>query len=219
MTAGLLSPLLLPPLLPHPLRFMDTAGADADVRLVERMVAGDEAALGALYDRFGTLAYSLALAMLRDAADAEEVVSEAFAQLWRSAAQFVATRGAVQAWVVTVVRSRALDRLRARRRAAAATQRFEAAAPADAAGFMAEPAASPAAVGEAVDLRDRVAAAIAQLTPAQRTVVELAYFDGLSQREIAERLDEPLGTIKTRARAALTQLRDALGALRARGAV
>lgn len=183
------------------------------------MNAGDESALGAMYDRFGTLAYSLALAMLREAADAEEVVSDAFAQLWRTASSFDPTRGSLQAWVVTVTRSRALDRLRARSRGVAARSTLADAAPTDVQRLVAEPEVPPDDASEAADLRARLHASLAALPQAQRTVVELAYFRGMSQSEIAEALGEPLGTVKTRARTALAHLRDALAPLRARGAV
>lgn len=192
---------------------------EPDVSIVSRMTAGDESALGALYDRFGTMAYSLALAMLREAADAEEVVSDAFAQLWRTASSFNPERGSVQAWVMTVTRSRALDRLRARSRGVAAHSVFADAAPADAQRLVAEPEAQPDEASETADLRARLHASLAGLPAAQRTVVELAYFRGLSQSEIADELGEPLGTVKTRARTALAHLRDVLAPLRARGAV
>jgi RNA polymerase sigma-70 factor, ECF subfamily len=210
---------MLPPLPVHLVMHPPQEHAESDDALIVRMSAGDESALGALYDRFGTLAYSLAMAMLQEAADAEEVIGDAFAQLWRTAGTFDPTRGSVQAWVVTVTRSRALDRLRSRARAASAAATLERAAPADAQQLVAQPDARPDDATEGADLQARLRALLAELPAAQRRVVELAYFEGLSQSEIAARLDEPLGTIKTRARSALHQLREALAPLRARGSV
>ncbi len=193
--------------------------AESDDALIVRLSAGDESALGVLYDRFGTMAYSLALAMLQEAADAEEVVGDAFAQLWRTASTYDSTRGSLQAWVITVTRSRALDCLRARARSASAAATFERAAPTDTEYLVADADARPDDATERADLRARLRTLLAELPVAQRRVVELAYFEGLSQSEIAARLDEPLGTIKTRARTALHQLRESLAPLRARGSV
>lgn len=213
------SPATLPDLALFPLTTFSPDSSPHDAALVGRMAAGDESALGALYDRFGTIVYSLAIAMLREPADAEEVVSDTFAQLWRSAKTFDATRGAVQAWIVTVARSRALDRLRSRKRAAAASSRLESAHSEDTTRFLSDAAPRPDDVSEAVDLRERVKLSLADLPHPQREVLELAYFHGLSQTEIADRLGEPLGTVKTRARSAMSKLRESLSELRERGAV
>lgn len=174
--------------------------------LAVRLARGDERALAEAYDRFGALAYSLAVAMLRDPQDAEEAVSDAFSQVWRTARDFDAARGTLQAWVITVVRSRALDRLRARRRAERVVATEESVVHA-AVQWAADPADGPDVVAEDGDRRARVGAALAELPPVQREALLLAYFEGLSHSEIAARLRQPLGTVKTRVRTALGRLR------------
>ncbi len=198
---------------------MTTHAADtrADTALLARIGLGDERALGELYDRFATLAYSVAFAMLRETADAEEAVGDAFAQIWRSASGFDASRGSTQAWVATIVRSRALDLLRSRRRAAVVMTDYINTIGIDLEAAPADPAQSPAAQAESLELRAQLGAALASLSGPQRRVLELAYFVGLSQSEIAERLGEPLGTVKTRVRTAMEKLRQALAPMRERG--
>ena len=182
----------------------------ADPAVVQRLVAGDEQALAALYDSYGSLAYSLALAMVRDEADAEEVVADAFGQMWRSASSFDASRGNVAAWVTTIVRTRALDLLRARRRRSRMLDQAAAASDDTSSPGLSHappPADRGAEQSEAAVLVRR---SLAELPAPQRLVLELAYFSGLSQSEIAEQLAEPLGTIKTRMRAGMEKLRAAL---------
>jgi len=183
----------------------DAAEAETDRRLVGRMGTGDEQALGELYDRHARLLYSLALRILRERADAEDVLQEAFAQAWRQASRFEASRGSVVGWLVTVTRSRALDRLRQRR------------AQADTAVDSELAWRDPVDPTLAIDLQlvtaqqaERVRRALAGLTEEQRLPLELAYYEGLSQSEIAAKLRIPLGTIKTRTRQTLRRLRDAL---------
>jgi RNA polymerase sigma-70 factor, ECF subfamily len=183
----------------------DTAGAEADRLIVRRMAGGDHLALGELYDRHARLLYSLALRIVRDRSDAEDVLQETFSQVWRQANRFEASRGTVVGWLVTVTRSRALDRLRQRR-----TQR-EGAADFD------RVTDSLADQSRALDLQlvtaeqaNRVRRALAALPDELRIPLELAYYEGLSQSEIAERLRTPLGTIKTRMRQTLLRLREAL---------
>jgi RNA polymerase sigma-70 factor (ECF subfamily) len=183
----------------------DAARAATDGRIVGRMAAGDQDALGELYDRYARLLYSLALRIVGERAEAEDVLQEAFAQAWRQASRFEAGRGTVAGWLVTVTRSRALDRLRQRR------ARPEAGADSD---FDRRNIADPAL---AVDLQlvtaeqaQRVRRALAALSDDQRVPLELAYYEGLSQSEIAAQLGVPLGTIKTRMRQTLRKLRDAL---------
>lgn len=193
-------------------------GSDADGALLRRIADGDERALAELYDRYAGISYSLAFAMLRDAADAEEVVGDAFAQIWRTVRSFEASRGSLQAWVTTLVRSRALDRLCARRR----RERLvisEASLPEGDAPDAPSSAAVPDADAESAEQQRQVLAALAALTPAQQEALRLAYFEGLSQTEIAERLQEPLGTVKSRMRSALLRLRTMLAPMRERGAV
>jgi RNA polymerase sigma-70 factor (ECF subfamily) len=177
---------------------------DRDRRCIERMADGDSTALAELYDRYSDLLYSLALRIVGGTSDAEEALQDTWMQAWRNAASYDASRGAVGAWLVTIVRSRALDRLRSlgsRRRAEAAAAREATVEP---------PQAAPdPATGHALrTLRKDVANAVAALAPQQRVVVELAYFEGLSQTEIAERLESPLGTVKSWTRQALLKLRE-----------
>src|SRR5712691_2845471 len=164
-----------------------------DCKLVARMARRDERALGELYDRHGGPVYSLALAIVGERADAEEVVADSFGQAWRTAEQFDPARGSVTAWLATITRTRALDLVRARGRRARALTR--------AALRNSEGLATPIAAGEAPDrgverqeARRQVARSLAELSEPQRRVIELAYFGGLTQTEIAAELKEPLGT-------------------------
>jgi RNA polymerase sigma-70 factor, ECF subfamily len=177
---------------------------ESDRAALDRVAAGDSSGLAALYDRYSRLLYSLALRILRDTADAEDVVQEVFVQAWRQASRYDPSRGAVAAWLLTQARSRAIDRLRARRARPGRD---------DDAGLAPE-IADP---GPAVDWQvmsseqiTRVRAAIDDLPVLQRVAIELAYYEGCTQMEIAERLEQPLGTVKTRIRLALAKLRDAL---------
>jgi len=185
------------------------APSDADRELVRRMAAGDESALGTLYDRYSPLLHSVARRIVGDPDDAEEVLEETFWQAWRQAGRYEETRGGLSTWLVMIARSRAVDRVRARRRVR--EERWD---------ELPEP---PAESGDAVspldsaqidEVRRMVGQAVATLPPEQRQTVELAYFRGLSQSEIAEATGQPLGTVKTRARLALQKLREALVVLR-----
>jgi RNA polymerase sigma-70 factor (ECF subfamily) len=170
-----------------------------------------------LYDRFGQVLYAVAYRILGEPADAEEVVMEAFAQAWREAPRFDTGRGSVAAWLTMMARSRALDLIRAHSRRARITDtaaRSEGTAPAMSRGFQ-----TPGKSVEDEERRRAVATALAALAPPQREAIELAYFEGLSQSEIAERLREPLGTIKTRMRLGMQKLRDALRPYYFEGAV
>lgn len=182
--------------------------AALDAAIVARMAAGDESALGNLYDRWVDAVIALVARIVRDAPDAEEVVEVVFWQAWQQADRFAADRGTVGAWLLAMARSRSLDRLRSLRR-----RRDE--QPADESIFARQPAAGdPLSNLDANDRAAQVTGALQGLPVEQREVLELAYFEGLSQTEIAERLALPLGTVKTRARLALRKLRDRLDALR-----
>src|SRR2546425_8174601 len=159
-----------------------------DCELVARMARCDERALGELYDRHGGPVHSLALAIVGERADAEEVVADSFGQAWRTAEQFDPARGSVTAWLATITRTRALDLVRARGRRARALTR---AAVGDSEG----PPTPIASAGEAPDrgverqeARRLVERSLAELSEAQRRVIELAYFGGLTQTEIAAQL-------------------------------
>jgi RNA polymerase sigma-70 factor, ECF subfamily len=188
------------------------AGAGVDAELVKRMRSKDERALGTFYDRWFPVVHGVVSRMLESPDDVEDVVEEAFWQAWRQAERFAPERGSVQTWLLTIARSRALDRLRARRRlredplvdaAEADTSAPPPAAPSD-----------PLADAEHAERSQLVRAALADLPTEQREALELGYFGGLSQSEIAEQTGQPLGTIKTRMRLALQKLRERLSPLR-----
>ena len=163
--------------------------------LLQKLAKGDKAALADFYDRYAGLVNGLALRILRDVSEAEDVVQEVFLQAWRQAERYDARRGTPEAWLCTMARTRALDRLRRR---AARREDAPDAAPV--------PAIVPKNE-EALAVRK----ALDALSSDQRRAVELAYYGGLTQSEIAEALGEPLGTIKTRIRTAMMRLREALG--------
>ena len=192
-------------------------GADADLELVRRMQAGDEQALGTFYDRWFPAVSGVAARILRSDGDVEDVIEETFWQAWRQADRFVAGRGSVQTWLLTIARSRALDRLRATKR------RHEesldepgalesASSPSD--DTPPSSASDPALAVEQAERRRLVLAALADLPGEQRQALELGYFGGLSQTEIAEQTGQPLGTVKTRMRLAMQKLRERLAVLR-----
>jgi RNA polymerase sigma-70 factor (ECF subfamily) len=187
---------------PSTLPAMDAALSD--VSLVARCADGDEGALAELYDRFGRAAYGLALRIVRDATQAEDVVQEAFMDLWRSAARFDPSRSRPASYLLTFVHRRAVDLIR---REQARPQRGG-----DIDDLsVASTAEDPPSVVVASEQGTTVRQALAALPVLQRQVLELAYFNGLSQSEIAERLGEPLGTVKSRTHVALSRLRELLG--------
>jgi RNA polymerase sigma-70 factor (ECF subfamily) len=184
-----------------------------DEALVRRMAAGDEQALGALYDRWHAIVHGVVSRLLRQPDDVDDVVEETFWQAWRQAARFDRTRGAVQTWLLTIARSRALDRVRAVRR------RREEPLEGDDGQVVVQQAAEgdPGLDAEASERRRIVVAALAGLPAEQREALELGYFGGLSQTEIAERTGQPLGTVKTRMRLAMQKLRSQLQVLGGEG--
>ena len=185
------------------------AVSSQDADLVRRMAAGDEAAVTPLYDRYGPVLYAVAYRITGQRADAEEVVLEGFAQAWRDAGRFEAARGSVAAWLTMIVRSRALDHVRARDRRERITHSAARETP-DSAPAMSTGLGLPSEGVEHGERRRVVEEALSQLSPPQRQAIELAFYEGLSHSEIAERLNEPLGTIKTRVRLGMQKLRDAL---------
>jgi len=172
----------------------------SDEALLALVSRSDDEALAALYDRYGRIAYGLALRILRDRALAEDAVQEAFLGIWRSAGSFLGERAKPSTWILTIVHRRAVDLVRREER-----RRGE---PLD---VVADPAGG--AADEEASLRQRrraVQAALRQLPDDQREALELAYYGGFTQSELAERLGQPLGTIKSRMFAGLRRLRDLL---------
>ena len=184
-----------------PVQVEETDQNVADLDAVARMAAEDESALAALYDRHATAIYSLALRITRRPQDAEDVTQQVFTQAWRTAARHDRSRGAVAAWLLMMARSRAIDCLRRRDSAREGT--------ADDSQLAAIPDPAPG-VEYVVATRqqvEQVSMAMAALPDEQRRALELAYYEGLTQREIASRTSTPLGTVKTRVRTALMSLR------------
>jgi RNA polymerase sigma factor (sigma-70 family) len=175
-------------------------GQRSDEELLDAVASGDDAALAALYDRFGRVAYGLAYRILRDQTLAEDAVQEAFLAVWRSADSYRRERAKAATWILTLVHRRAVDLVRREDRRRSETL---------------DEAQEPASesVDEEVGRRDRrvaVQAALAQLPDDQRQALELAYYGGYTQSELAERLGVPLGTIKSRMFAGLARLRELL---------
>ena len=173
----------------------------SDSALVEKMMAGDESALAALYDRYSGMLFAMLVRILRDRQAAEEVLQDLFLQLWRNASSFDASRGSLPAWLMVIGRNRAISRLRRR----------------DSQEVLEDVEAWPAnAVPSSLDiehetqrtqLAEKLRSAMAALPREQREAVELAYFEGMTQTEIAECTGSPLGTVKSRVRAAMQTLK------------
>src|SRR5215831_8163319 len=184
---------------------MGTGAPDVSVGLLGDIARGDRDAFARFYDLHATLVHTFALRILREPAEAEEVVQDVFVQVWRQAETYSRDRGTPEAWLITMARSRGIDKLRSRRR------RNEMVRPAENPDRLPEPVALESASGPA-EARATLGGALTELPAAQRSVLELAYFDGLTQSEIAAKLGEPLGTVKTRMRSGLERLRAMLSA-------
>ncbi|HQR68856.1 MAG TPA: sigma-70 family RNA polymerase sigma factor [Thermoanaerobaculia bacterium] len=181
--------------------------AASDLELLERIRGGDASALEALHARYASPVYSLVWKVLQNAEEAEDVALDVFWQVWRQADRYDPSRGAPPAWIFTLARSRAIDRLRARHRREDRTISF------DDPEMNLDPLdekASPDQVASFRQTRDAVREAMESLSPVQREAVELAFFQGLTHVEIAEKLRQPLGTIKTRIRQGLIRLKNRL---------
>lgn len=166
-----------------------------DMRLVARVRAGDQQALSELYDRYSKVVYGVALRILHDTGAAEDLLQDIFLQLWRKPDAFDSSRGSLAAWLAVIARHRSIDRLRQRRP---------------------ETDIEDCVIVTATDLRDeterslvieKVRVVMNEMAPDQRTAMEMAFFEGLTHTEIAEKTGEPLGTIKTRIRSGLQMLR------------
>jgi RNA polymerase sigma-70 factor (ECF subfamily) len=178
---------------------------DNPIALLQQIAGGDRDAFRRFYDRYASLAFTFALRLLGSRSDAEDLLQEIFLQVWRQAQRYSPERGSPEAWLITMTRSRALDKLRSHRRREMSPlspdepPRVEGGAPVE----------PPTRASEA---KLTVQSVLVKLPEMQRIVLELAYFDGLTQSEIAARLGEPLGTVKTRMRAGLERLRGFLDA-------
>jgi RNA polymerase sigma-70 factor (ECF subfamily) len=173
------------------------------LHLIQQVAKQDRDAFSQFYDRFSTLVFTLAMRMLRARSDAEDLLQEVFVQVWRQAQNYSAERGSPEAWIINIARSRAFDKLRSIRKM----------------GRSFVPAGDPLReeLGENVessvvrsDVRMATNSALANLSEVQRTLMEMAYLDGLTQTEIAKRLAEPLNTVKTRMRSGIQRLRESI---------
>jgi RNA polymerase sigma-70 factor (ECF subfamily) len=180
---------------------------DSDPELAGRLKRRDPQAMADLYDRYGRLVYSLIVRIVRDGALAEDLMQETFLRVWNRGQAFDEERGALGPWLLTVARNRAIDYIRSvdGRMARSAYELVEMENPALFANLESQMVNS--------DQARRIREALTKLNPTQRSVIELAYFDGLSQTEMAEKMGQPLGTIKTWVQTALRNLRAELGAV------
>lgn len=176
-----------------------SASTHDDFALLSRVRSGDQGAMAALFDRYSGVLYSVALRVLKDPGQAEDIMQDIFIQVWRKPDSFTSGRGSLGGWLAVVTRNRAIDLLRKRR-------------PSDSVeDVVLVSRTDTAREAERNVLMEKVRVVMADLPPDQKTSVELAYFDGMSHTEIAERTGEPLGTVKTRIRLAMITLRKALG--------
>jgi RNA polymerase sigma-70 factor (ECF subfamily) len=171
--------------------------------IIAKVADGDQSALATLYDATSRLVFGLVLRIIGDRSTAEEVLLDVYTQVWRQAASYDLKRGAPLAWLTTIARSRSIDRLRSSRH----DQNKE---PLDNVAGLSGGGISPEEATVNSERQQIVRAALDALSPEQREVIELAYYSGLSHSEIALRLGQPLGTVKTRTRLAMMKLRDML---------
>ena len=191
------------------------AASIIDPTLLARVVKGDQQAFSQLYDHSSMLLFSLAVRILGDHKEAADLLQDVYLEVWRKVSRYDVGRGTPVAWLVTLTKSRAIDRLRARAtRGHRATNLLEDAT----AGQTADPDSGPFETQADHDLRAAVGAALAGLPEAQQQTIELAYYEGLSYSEIAERLNQPLWTVKTRIKLGMSKLRDGLQQWRSDGA-
>jgi RNA polymerase sigma-70 factor (ECF subfamily) len=185
-------------------RSLETSARDQDwMALIGRAADGDQSALAALFDASNRLVFGIVLRVLGDRAAAEEVLLDVYTQVWRQAAAYDPVRGRPAAWLLTIARTRAIDRLRSGR----FEQRRE---PIEAAENEPSPVVNPEEASVDSERRNLVRTALGNLAPEQRLVIELAYFGGLSHTEIATKTGQPLGTVKTRARLGMLKLSELL---------
>jgi RNA polymerase sigma-70 factor, ECF subfamily len=181
--------------MPGPERSTNRSFFPGESTLLERVRSGDQGAMAEIFDRYGTAVYSVALRILKDSGQAEDVAQEIFLQVWRRPEQFVEGRGSLGGWLVVLARNRAIDVLR-RKKPSDSIEDAILASPGDLASDV-----------ERAALTEKVRNALKSLPPEQKLSMELAFFEGLSHSEIAEKTGDPLGTVKTRIRLALITLR------------
>lgn len=186
----------------------ETRREDEDAELIRRVARGDREAFASVYDRYSRPLFAIALRVLNDAREAEDIVHDVFIALWNKAGDFESDRGTAFGWCVTLTRNRAIDRVRARKRRG---ELLAESAPADL-GYD-ENQAENADSGDMLWQKEKAAVvrqALESLPAEQRSALQLAYFGGLTQQEIAAKLREPLGTVKARIRRGLLKLRELL---------
>ena len=196
----------MPPDLPNPINDVSrspygstvSTNEGDDTGLLARIQAGDQEAMSLLFDRYGTMVYSVALRVLRDSGEAEDVMQDVFIQVWKNPGSFVSGKGSLAGWLVVVARNRSIDMIRRRR-------------PTDPVELFSLPSSTNLArEAERNSLLGKIRGLMSSLPDDQRKSVELAFFEGLSHSEIAEKTGDPLGTVKTRIRLALITIRKAL---------
>ena len=171
----------------------------ADLAIVSGLKTGDQGAMAQLYDRYSSVVYAVALRVLGDTGAAEDVLQEVFLQLWRNPSAFDAARGSLASWLAVITRNRAIDSLRKRRPET------------DIEDVVLSVATDLAAEADRARAAETVRGVMGSMAPAQRSALEMAYWEGMSHSEIANKTGEPLGTVKTRIRAGLIALRKAFG--------
>lgn len=193
----------------NPTERLPESDEPTDVSLAARVGNGDADALAVLYSRYSRVVFSFAIRMVGDVGSAEELTQEVFIRVWRQGGSYQQSRGAFLTWLLSVTHNMAIDEIRRRKRRPIVQE------PAndedETLVAVSDPRANVESEAWLSSLRDLVRAALREIPESQRTAIELAYFAGLTQREIAETLNEPLGTIKTRMRLGLLKLRDRLG--------
>jgi RNA polymerase sigma-70 factor (ECF subfamily) len=181
-----------------------TVGERDDTSLLRGVQGGDDASLAALYDRYGGVAYGLALRITGDATTAEDAVQDAFVSLWKQAPRFDAERGQVRSWLLTIVHHRAVDAVRRR------AHRPERQLPEGAEEFLVDAQRRPDELAERSIEARAIREAVSRIPDDQRRTVEMAYFEGMTHVEISRAMGVPLGTVKSRLRIAMEKMRDEL---------
>jgi RNA polymerase sigma-70 factor, ECF subfamily len=183
------------------------ATSTIDPTLLARVVKGDQQAFSQLYDHSSTLLFTLAFRILGNREEAAELLQDVYLEVWRKVSRYDIGRGTPVAWLITLTKSRAIDRRRAMTsRGYRATKSLRA----ETAEQVADPRPSPLETQADHELRSAVGTAVSELPQAQQQAIELAYYEGLSHAEIAQRLNQPLGTVKTRIKLGMSKLRDSL---------